>query len=86
MTVAMAEVGTQGVADRVPVQREIIADLERHQVRGIILWKFGWSNAVLDEFKARSMAALTDGGATVLEEYIAKRFEPVARYDQVTRS
>jgi len=71
-----------GVADRITVQREIIADLERHNVRGLIIWNFGWSNAVLDEFKARSMAAAADGGATLLDEYIAERFEPIAQYDE----
>ncbi len=70
------------VADRIAAHREIIADLEHHDVRGIILWKFGWSNDVLDEFKARSIAAVADGGSTMLDEYIAERFEPIAQYDE----
>ena len=50
-----------GVADRIEAQQEIIRDMERHDVRVLIIWKCGWSNTVLDEFKARSRAAIYDG-------------------------
>jgi hypothetical protein len=72
----------RAVADRAIVQREIIADLERHNVRAIILWKFGWSDTRLDGFKAASMAAVSDGGSTLLDEYIVERFEAIAQYDE----
>ena len=71
-----------GVADRTSVQREIIRDLEKHDVRLLVLWKFGWHDEILDKFKARSMAALPDGGSTFLDEYIADRFEAIAQYHE----
>jgi len=76
-----------GVADRDVVQREMIADLARHDVRCIVLWNFGgpdpdWSNVRLDEFKARRMARLPGTGSTLLDEYIAEHYAVVATYDE----
>jgi hypothetical protein len=67
-----------GVTDRDSVQREIIDDVEKHNVRVVILWKFGWSKEVLDGIRDRNRAAVEDGGSTRLNEYIAREYEPIA--------
>ena len=71
-----------GIADRSAAQREIIADLERHNVRAIVIWKFGWTHEVMDQRRARITAAVGDGGATFLDEYIAERSDPIAEYGE----
>ena len=71
-----------GVTDRLKTQKEIISDIERYDVRAAIIWKFGWPDTILDELRADYVAATDDGGATLLNEYIAERFEPIAQYDE----
>ena len=70
------------VVDRAVVQQEIIADIERHKVRAVLIWNFGWPDKMLEGFKAKSMAAVADAGATLLDDYIAARYEPVAQYHE----
>ncbi len=76
-----------GIVDRASVQREMIADLERHDVRCVVLWNFGgdnpdWSGAALDGFVARRVAAVPELGATLLDAYIAERFAVVETHDE----
>ena len=67
---------------RLGTQQEIIRDIEHHNVRAAIIWKFGWPDTVLDQYRSGFKAATDDGGATLLNEYIAERFEPIAQYDE----
>jgi len=71
-----------GVTDRASVQEEIIEDIEKHDVRAVIIWKFGWSDEVLDKIRDTNRAAVEDGGSTKLNEYIASRFESIAEFGQ----
>lgn len=71
-----------GVTDRLGTQQEIIRDIEHHNVRAAIIWKFGWPDTVLDQYWDGFKAVTDDGGATLLNEYIAERFEPIAQYDE----
>lgn len=76
-----------GIVDRASVQREMIADLERRDVRCVVLWNFGgqdpdWSTKMLDGFKAKRQAAIPELGATLLDEYLDERFAVVASHDE----
>jgi hypothetical protein len=71
-----------GITDRADVQQEIIDAIERHRVRCVVIWRFGWSDAVLDEIKAHNMAAIAGLGNTHLDTYIAETFEPLAHYGE----
>jgi hypothetical protein len=71
-----------GVTDRDDVQREIIDALETHAVRCVVLWRFGWSEATLNEIKARNQDALPGLGSTRLDTYLAARFETIAQYGE----
>jgi hypothetical protein len=66
-----------GIADRVDIQREMIADLDAKQVRCAILWRFGWPEDVLDGILRRRMERVPGTGAKLLDEYFATQFEPV---------
>jgi len=72
----------RGVADVAEGQREIIRDLERHRVRAVVLWKFGWRDSVLDRRLALHRANIPELGSTVLDEYIAKHFDLLAQYGE----
>jgi hypothetical protein len=72
----------RGVADVAAAQREIISDIERHGVRAVVLWEFGWPDSVLDHRLALHRAKLPELGSTLLDEYIAEHFELVARYGE----
>lgn len=65
-----------GVTDRDDVQREMIADLERGRVRCAVIWRFGWSQEMLDRIVAERRAAISQCGATALDEYLAREFRP----------
>ncbi len=71
-----------GVTDRTDVQREIIAAIEEHGVRCVVLWDFGWAESVLEEIKARNAAGVAGAGSTLLDEYIAANFESLAEYGE----
>ncbi len=71
-----------GITDRADVQQEIIDAIERHRVRCVVIWRFGWSDAVLDEIKAHNMAAIPSLGNTHLDTFIAETFEPLARFGE----
>ena len=71
-----------GVIDRESVQREIIADIEAHDVRCAVLWHFGWPDALLDAHRDRYRAATPDGGSDLLDRYLAEHFRTVARYGE----
>jgi hypothetical protein len=73
-----------GITDRLEQQQEIIRDIERHEVRAMVIWAFGWPDSVLNEIKERRMAAVPGIGATLLNEYIANRFTPVMARDEYT--
>lgn len=70
------------VSDRPLVQEEIIADIERHNVRCVVLWKFGWPNARLDAIKAGYRARLPDVGSERLDAYLRSEFEVVAEHGE----
>ncbi|MHC4351186.1 MAG: glycosyltransferase family protein [Planctomycetota bacterium] len=71
-----------GITDRADVQQEIIDAIERHRVRCVVIWRFGWSDAVLDEIKAHNMAAIAGLGNTHLDTYIAETFEVLGQYGE----
>jgi hypothetical protein len=71
-----------GVADRAPVQQSIVRRLEEHRVRAMALWEFGWPDEVMDARKQRTVAAVPDAGATILDRYIADRFEIVETHGE----
>lgn len=66
-----------GITDRADVQSEMLADLERQRVRCIVLWRFAWPDAMLDEIVAKRVKAIPECGAVLLDEYFAREFEPV---------
>ena len=69
-----------GIADRPEVQREIIADLERLQVRCAVLWDFGWPPNYMNRILAQRQQRIPGIGATVLDEYFATHFDRVAQF------
>lgn len=71
-----------GFADRSDYQQEIIDDLERQGVRCVILWRFGWNDDMLDAIKAARRSKLPELGATRLDEYFSREFEPLAQYGE----
>lgn len=71
-----------GYADDPEVQQEIIDAIDRRGVRCLVLWQFGWSDAVLEEKKARRRAKLPHLGAVKLDEFLWTHFEPVTKYDE----
>jgi len=71
-----------GITDREPVQREMIADLERRNVRCIVSWRFGQSPAAAAAVIARRAAEIPDAGSTLLDEWVAERFEKVFSVDE----
>ncbi len=71
-----------GVTDRADVQQEIIDAINEHRVRCVVIWKFGWSDKVLDKIKAKNMTAVDGLGAELLDQFIAARFEPLAQYGE----
>jgi hypothetical protein len=72
----------RGVVDVPEGQREIIRDLERHRVRAVVLWKFGWPDAVLDRRLALHRANLPELGSTLLDEYIAEHYDLLAQHGE----
>ncbi len=66
-----------GVTDRLSIQREIIDGLEAKDVRIVVLWRFGWSDSVLDLRRDALRETTPDGGSTLLNEYIAEHYEPI---------
>lgn len=66
-----------GIIDRTGTQEEIINDIEDRGVRAAVIWKFGWSDRVLNQIMERRMAAVPGLGATLLDEYIAVNFAAV---------
>jgi hypothetical protein len=71
-----------GFADREDIQREIIRDLNRLDVRCAVLWEFGWPKPILDDIVAFRQRHLPELGSTVLDEFFRREFEPVARYGE----
>jgi len=71
-----------GIVDREEVQREIIADLDRLNVRCAVLWDFGWSKEYMDWTLANRRRKIPELGATVLDEYFAQHFDRVARFGE----
>jgi hypothetical protein len=65
-----------GIADAPGPQRDIVRALEERGVRRVVLWRFGWPDAVLDRIKRQRQRALPHLGATVLDEHLAAAFEP----------
>jgi hypothetical protein len=62
-----------GVATTLPVQREIVSDLERHGVEYVVLSN-AWHDYVEPNASGRS------SGVTFLDDYIRSRFRPVAQF------
>jgi len=71
-----------GIVDREEVQREIIADLDRHAVRCAVLWDFGWPAATMDAILADRRRQIPELGSTLLDEYFRREFEEVGRYGE----
>ena len=72
-----------GVGDRAAVHREIIRKLETTGVGTIVLWEFGWPESVMEARKRHTMAAVADAGSTLLDDYIAQRFERVEQHGEL---
>jgi hypothetical protein len=73
-----------GITDRLEQQQEIIRDIERHEVRALVIWAFPWADSILNKIKERLMAAVPGIGATLLNEYIDAHFTPVMTRGQYT--
>ncbi len=71
-----------GITDRADVQQEIIDSIERYHVRCVVIWRFGWSDAILDKIKAANMAAVPGLGNTRLDTFIAETFQPLEYYGE----
>ncbi|HYN07786.1 MAG TPA: hypothetical protein VES67_10380 [Vicinamibacterales bacterium] len=71
-----------GVVDREDVQREIIADLDRLNVRCAVLWEFGWPRSVMEDMLAHHRRYIPGIGSTLLDEYLRREFRHVARYGE----
>ena len=70
------------ITDRIEVQREIIDDIERHRVRAMVIWKFGWSQEDLDRIKADWMSTVEGIGSTYLDGWIAGNCEPIEQHGE----
>jgi hypothetical protein len=66
-----------GITDRVDVQEEIVADINRLGVRCIVLWRFGWREEVLNSILARRRRTLPELGARLLDDFIQREFEVI---------
>jgi hypothetical protein len=71
-----------GIVDLEPAQHEIIADLERLEVRCAVLWDFGWPTDQLDGILAERRRAIPAIGSRVLDEYLRKEFQEIGRYGE----
>jgi hypothetical protein len=71
-----------GITDRADVQQEIIDSIEKHNVRCVVIWCFGWSDERLDDIKEANMAAIPGLGNTYLDTFISETFVPIARYGE----
>ncbi len=71
-----------GITDRADVQQEIIDAIERYRVRCVVIWRFGWSDAVLDKIKTANMAVVPGLGNTHLDTFIAETFQPIGYYGE----
>jgi hypothetical protein len=71
-----------GFADREEIQREIIADLNRLNVRCAVLWDFGWPKPMMDDILAGRRHRIPALGATVLDEFLRREFQEVARHGE----
>ncbi len=71
-----------GITDREAVQREIIGDLVTQGVRCAILWDFGRPPAVLDGILANRRRHIPEIGATLLDAFFSREFQPMARYGE----
>ena len=67
-----------GVTDRLSIQEEIIDSLQTEDVRIVVLWRFGWPDRTLDRVRDSLREATPDGAATLLNDYIAENYEPIA--------
>lgn len=69
-----------GVADTEAVQRQIVADLERHETPLVIL-RHTFDDAALDAFRERLREALPEAGtgSTRLDRYLATHYETLTR-------
>lgn len=66
-----------GKSTTLPVQQEIVADLERHQVRYVVL------SAAFEDHQEPN-AAMQRSGVTYLDDYLRAHFEPVWQYSAFT--
>jgi hypothetical protein len=66
-----------GVSTTLPVQREIVADLERHGVRYVVL-------TAAFEGTVEPNASMLSGGVTLLDDYLRAHFRPVAEQSPFT--
>jgi hypothetical protein len=71
-----------GIIDRADVQEEIINAIEQNHVRCIVIWHFGWSNAILDKIKTANIAAVPGLGNTLLDTFISEKFQPIGQYGE----
>lgn len=71
-----------GVTDRHDVQAEIQQAIDDRGVRYAVIWRFGWSNNLLDSIKARRMEQVDGLGSEQLDAFLAATFEPVAEHGE----
>lgn len=71
-----------GIVDREEIQREIIADLTRLNVRCAVLWDFGWPQSRMNAILAERQRHIPEIGSTILDEYLQREFQRVARHGE----
>ena len=70
-----------GIVDTTKIQREMIRDLQAHDVRYILL-KHNFGDKVLDEFRKIWSVTLPESGSTELDEYIRAKYRKVRTIGQ----
>jgi hypothetical protein len=71
-----------GITDRMPQQQEIIQDMERHDVRALVIWNFGWSDSLMNQLLAEKVAAVPGTDETLLNSYIEEHFRPLKQFGE----
>ena len=71
-----------GVIDRHDVQAEIQQAIEDGGVRYAVIWRFGWSDTLLDSIKARRMEQVEGLGSKQLDVFLATAFEPIVEHGE----
>jgi hypothetical protein len=70
-----------GIADTAPVQRAMIHDLQRYDVRYLVI-RHVFSDKDLDRLRKIWSVTLPNSGATVLDEYLRQTYRPLEEVGQ----